>query len=83
MTPSIHDQPGTGVLVLQDGTRIEHPIRVDGNRYLPVWLAIDGWLQEFPLDSVVDAWWLAQKRKQEKRFKHARQDAARALRGGG
>lgn len=64
--PSIHDEPRTGVKVTRDGQRIEYPIRVDPNRYLPLILAMDSWLQEVTLEGLTNMWWRAQKRKQDR-----------------
>lgn len=50
-------------LILPNGQRIEFTPEVHPHKYIDVHLAIDGWLQTFSLDSTIDAWWLAQKRR--------------------
>lgn len=51
------------IVTLPNGEQVEFEEFIHPHKYIDVHLAIAGWLQAFPLDSVIDAWWIAQKRR--------------------
>lgn len=64
---SIHDSEPKKIFTRgKDGKIIESMTEVDPHRYLPIFLAMMGWLQEVTLDDVTNIWWRAQKMRNNK-----------------